>query len=67
MNTKRSLYELHGVDEYWLIHPEDRWIMVYTLDEQGLYGQPSVYSMDEPTIVQRFPDLSIDWSFMVAI
>ena len=39
MNTKRSLYEQHGVQEYWIIHPEDRWLMVYTLDAQGRYGQ----------------------------
>jgi len=64
MNTKRSLYEQHGLKEYWLVHPEDRWLMVYTLDEQGRYGQPGVFGMDAPTAVQLFPDLSIDWSFM---
>lgn len=64
MNTKRSLYEQHGLKEYWLVHPEDRWLMVYTLDEQGRYGQPGVFGMDEPTAVQLFPDLSINWSFM---
>jgi len=64
MNTKRSLYEQHGLKEYWLIHSQDRWLMVYTLDEQGRYGQPGVFGMDEPTAVQLFPDFSINWSFM---
>ncbi|MDD2658111.1 MAG: Uma2 family endonuclease [Methylococcales bacterium] len=67
MNTKRSLYEQHGVQEYWIIHAEDRWLMVYTLDAQKKYGQPGVFGMDEPTAVQRLPDLSIDWSFMIEI
>jgi len=67
MDTKRSLYQRHGVQEYWIIHPEDRWILVYTLDTQGRYGQPGVFGMDEPTVVQRFPDLSIDWSFMATV
>jgi Uma2 family endonuclease len=67
MDSKRSLYQRHGVQEYWIIHPEDRWILVYTLDAQGRYGQPGVFGMDEPTVVQRFPDLSIDWSFMVTV
>jgi len=67
MNTKRSLYEQHGVQEYWIIHPEDRWTMVYTLDVQGRYGKPDVFGMDEPTAVQLFPDLDIDWSFMAAV
>ncbi len=66
MNTKRSLYERHGVQEYWLVHPEDRWIMVYILDG-GRYGQPGIFGMDSPTIVQRFPDLGIDWTFMADI
>jgi Uma2 family endonuclease len=64
MNIKRSLYEQHGVQEYWLIHPEDRWIMVYTLTASGRYGQSIIFGMDEPTPVQRFPDLHIDWAFM---
>lgn len=64
MNTKRNLYQQHGVQEYWIVHPEERWLMVYTLDEQGRYGLPGVFGMDEPTLVQRFPDLSIDWSFL---
>ncbi len=67
MDSKRSLYQRHGVQEYWIIHPEDRWILVYTLDAQGRYGQPGVFGMDEPTVVQRFPELSIDWSFMATL
>jgi Uma2 family endonuclease len=67
MNTKRSIYQQHGVQEYWIIHPEDRWLMVYTLDAQGRYGQPGVFGMDEPTAVLRFPDLTIDWSFMATV
>jgi Uma2 family endonuclease len=67
MNTKRSLYEQHGVQEYWIIHPEERWLMVYTLDAQERYGKPDVFGMDEPTAVQRFPNLCIDWSFMAAV
>ena len=67
MNTKRSLYEQHGVKEYWIIHPEERWLLVYLLDAQGRYGKPDVFGMDEPTAVQRFPGLSIDWSFITVV
>lgn len=67
MNTKRDLYELHGVQEYWIIHPEDRWLLVYTPDAQGHYGKPGVFGMDEPTATQQFPDLSIDWAFMAGV
>ena len=64
MNTKRSLYELHGVKEYWLVHPEEHWLMVYGLDDQGRYGKPDVFGMDAATPVRQFPDLSIHWDFV---
>ena len=64
MNTKTRLYEQHGVREYWIVHPTERWVMVYLLGENGQYSRPSVYGMDEPLALQLFPDLSIDWAFM---
>jgi Uma2 family endonuclease len=67
MNSKRSLYEQHGVKEYWIIHPEDRWIMVYLLNAQASYGKPEIFGMDEPTGVLLFPDLQVDWAFMQSI
>jgi Uma2 family endonuclease len=67
MNSKRSLYEQHGVKEYWIIHSEDRWIMVYLLNAQANYGKPEIFGMDEPTGVQLFPDLQVDWAFMQSI
>ncbi len=66
MNTKRSLYEQRGVREYWIIHPEEQWVMVYTLGAQGDYGKPGVFGMDAPTAAQQFPELSIDWAFIQA-
>jgi Uma2 family endonuclease len=67
MNSKRSLYEQHGVQEYWIIHPEDRWIMVYLLNAQATYGKPEIFGMDEPTAAQLFPDFQVDWAFMQSI
>jgi Uma2 family endonuclease len=64
MDKKRRVYELHGVKEYWIIHPTDRWLMVYTLQSDGQYGLPRMVGMDEPTAVGLFPDLHIDWAFM---
>ncbi len=66
MNTKRSLYEQHGVQEYWIIHPEEKWVMVYLLNAQGMYDKPDVFGMDETTPTHRFSELGIDWTFMNA-
>ncbi|WP_308873930.1 Uma2 family endonuclease [Thiothrix subterranea] len=64
MEKKRRLYERHGVKEYWIAHPSDRWLMVYTLGEDGKYGQFQLFGLDEPATVGLFPELSIDWAFL---
>lgn len=65
MDTKRQLYEKHGVREYWIVHPTDHWLMIYTLDDAGRYNpQPRMVSLEEPTPVGLFPELSIDWAFV---
>nr|CAA6820231.1 MAG: Unknown protein [uncultured Thiotrichaceae bacterium] len=64
MDAKRWLYERHGVKEYWIIHPTDRWLMVYTLDDQGQYGHPQMVGLDEPTVSELFEGLVIDWGFL---
>lgn len=66
MNTKRDLYERHGVREYWLIHPTERWVMIYALDHHKRYGKGRLFGMDEPTASLLFSTLQIDWSFLPA-
>lgn len=39
---KRDRYQRAGVEEYWLLHPEDRTLMRYRLDN-GAYGRPDVF------------------------
>ncbi len=58
---KRRVYERAGVREYWLVHPYDRVVTVYTLVD-GEYGKPAVAELSEPTQVGVLEDVSIDWS-----
>ncbi len=64
MDRKRWLYERHGVKEYWIVHPTDRWVMNYTLGDDGKYGHAQMAGMDEALAVEMLPELSIDWNFM---
>lgn len=36
---KKSLYERHGVRQYWIVYPEEKAVMVYRLGEGGVYGE----------------------------
>jgi Uma2 family endonuclease len=57
---KKALYERHGVREYWLVHPVDRIVMVYTLQPDGSYGAPAVYGPEDSLPVGIFEDFSVD-------
>lgn len=42
--TKRDLFERHGVKEYFLVHPEQKFVEKYTLDTHALkYSKPDLY------------------------
>lgn len=57
---KRRVYERHGVAEFWLIHPNDRIVMIYRLTG-GEYGKPAVHELTGETGVGVLPGVSITW------
>ncbi len=58
---KRDLYERAGVREYWLVHPTDRIVTVYRL-EDGRYGRPDIAELIGETAPQAVPGVVIDWA-----
>lgn len=63
--AKRRTYERAGVREYWLVHPGDRTLTVYVLDN-GQYGRPEIYELKDETPIGVLPDVSIAWDALVA-
>jgi Uma2 family endonuclease len=59
--VKRDLYERAGVREYWLVHPTDRIVTVYRL-ENGRYGRPDITELAGETAPHAVPDVVIDWA-----
>jgi len=44
--VKRRLYERHGVREYWIVDPGNRYILVFLLDDKGAYPEePALYAI----------------------
>lgn len=57
---KTALYEKHGVQEYWTVHPTDRLVTVRLLGTDGRYGMPNIREAKGPLPVITLPGLEID-------
>jgi len=57
---KVALYEKHGVNEYWLVHPTDRLVTIRLLGTQGRYDPPRIYEATGTLPVASLTGLEID-------
>jgi len=57
---KRALYERVGVREYWLVHPTDKVVTIYLL-ENGAYGKPALQELAGTTSTTALPGITIVW------
>lgn len=67
LKEKFALYERHGVKEYWVVHPEEKIIMVFILEEGGKvnrYGRPENYADKDKIEVKTLKGLIIDLSLV---
>jgi Uma2 family endonuclease len=62
LKVKRALYEKHGVQEYWLVHPTDQVVMSYQLDEDGQYGKAQIFDREDILQSVQFEELKIQLS-----
>lgn len=59
--TKFTLYQQAGVQEYWIVDPAARVVLVHTLEE-GSYHSPAAYNSTASIPVGILEDCSIDLS-----
>lgn len=64
--VKTPIYERAGVREVWLIHPIDRILTIYQLDN-GSYGLPAILELKGRTSIAAIPAVSIDWDRVTAM
>lgn len=60
LQSKRDLYERHGVKEYWIVHPTDKIIMVYLPGADGGYRKAVVYASEDVLKSTAIADLSVN-------
>lgn len=58
MKIKFDLYEEYGVKEYWMVHPLDKTIMIYSL-QNGKYQSHRPMIEDDTARSVIFPDLEV--------
>lgn len=56
---KLSAYERAGVREVWLVHPTDRSITVYRLQNR-VFGRPEIHEMKGVLVVEAIAGLHVD-------
>jgi Uma2 family endonuclease len=61
---KRRVYERAGVREYCMVHPIDRMVTIYRL-EDGQFGRPDVAYLVGETQVGILPGVVIAWDALV--
>ena len=59
---KLDLYERAGVREYWLLHPIERVLTIYTRIADGRYGRPQVLEAIGSTALAILPEVLVDWA-----
>ena len=62
--VKLRIYERAGVGECWLVHPTDRTVTVYRL-ENSRYGRPMIAELVGELACGVVSDVTVDWSRVV--
>lgn len=60
LKDKFLLYEKVGVQEYWIVYPEENTLCVFNLTPEGKYSRPEVYTERDSVKVGLFNDLTIE-------
>lgn len=66
MQIKYQLYQEAGVQEYWLVYPEQQAVHQFVLADDGNYRLHNMYAGDDKAIPSLFPDLAIDLAGLFA-
>lgn len=60
LHEKYGIYERAGVKEYWIVQPQDRSLIIFTLSEAGHYQPSKPLTTGDIASSQVLPGLEID-------
>ncbi|WP_114751543.1 Uma2 family endonuclease [Pleomorphovibrio marinus] len=59
LQLKYEVYEASGVKEYWVIHPDERTLLIYTLDG-GKYRSSRLFTLGDRVSSQAVPGFELE-------
>lgn len=59
LQLKYEVYEASGVKEYWVVHPDERTLLIYTL-EGGKYRPSRLFTFGDRVRSQAIPGFELD-------
>lgn len=60
LHEKYTLYEQHRVKDYWLVLPAERSLMIFTLDDEGIYQAAKPLTRGDTATSRVLPGLAIE-------
>ena len=66
LTVKFDLYQSNAVKEYWIVHPYEQTVMVFKLQDNGMYGLPDCFGNSDKIAVPMLGDLIVDLSEVFA-
>lgn len=62
MHEKYKLYERAGIEEYWVVHPSDKTLIIFTLGADGVYKPSKPLTKGDLANSSVLPGLAVDLS-----
>lgn len=60
LHEKYNIYEQSGVKEYWIVHPNDKSLSIFLLNEQGKYVTSRPLTYGDKVASKVLPGMEID-------
>ena len=58
--NKYTIYEEFGVKEYWIVSPEEKTLLKYTVDQHGKYQPSKLFTLSEKVYSEVLPGFELD-------
>lgn len=59
MDNKFQIYQDAGVAEYWIVSPSEKYVLIYSLDDNGIYRGSQPFIEGQKLVSVKFPAISI--------